>query len=97
MPCYTNKIIGTSLRLGLDIRNEYQTLSGEPYSDYVGAAGLDVRTDLGGLNLSTVPKVFIECANMRNSNDAARLTNAAFRQRIAVALAAGLSAFLHGQ
>ena len=33
---------------------------------------------------------------MRNSNDAARLTNAAFRQRIAVALAAGLSAFRRG-
>jgi N-acetylmuramoyl-L-alanine amidase len=96
VPGYTNKIIGPSRRLGLDIRNEYQTLTGEPYSDYVGAAGLDVRTDLGGLNLSTVPKVFIECANMRNSKDAARLTNAAFRLRIAVALAAGLSAFLRG-
>ena len=96
VPGYTNEIIGPSRRLGLDIRNEYQALTGEPYSDYVGAAGLDVRTDLGGLNLSTVPKVFIECANMRNSNDAARLTNAAFRQRIAVALAAGLSAFLRG-
>ena len=96
VPGYPNKIAGPSRRLGLGIRNEYRAITGEPYSDYLGAAGLGVRTDLGGLNLSTVPKVFIECANMRNSNDAARLTNAAFRQRIAVALSAGLSAFLHG-
>jgi N-acetylmuramoyl-L-alanine amidase len=96
VPGYTDRIVRPSRRLGLDIRNYYNAIVGEPYSDYVGAAGLDVRTDLGGLNLSTVPKVFIECANMRNSSDAARLTNAAFRQSIAVALAAGLSAFLRG-
>jgi N-acetylmuramoyl-L-alanine amidase len=96
VPGYTNKIVGPSRRLGLDIRNKYHAITGEPYSDYIGVAGLDVRTDLGGLNLSTVPKVFIECANMRNSRDAARLTNAAFRQHIAVALSAGLSAFLRG-
>ncbi len=97
VPGYTNKIIGPSRRLGLDIRNEYHAITGEPYSDYVGTAGLDVRTDLGGLNLSTVPKVFIECANMRNNSDAARLTSAAFRQRVAVAIAAGFAAFLHGR
>jgi N-acetylmuramoyl-L-alanine amidase len=55
-----------------------------------------VRTDLGGLNLSTVPKVFIECANMRNAADAARVTSPAFRQRAAVGIAAGITAFLRG-
>jgi N-acetylmuramoyl-L-alanine amidase len=97
VPGYTDKIVGPSRRLGLDIRNAYRAITGEPYSDYIGSAGLDVRTDLGGLNLSTVPKVFIECANMRNSGDAARLTSAAFRQRIAVALAAAFIAFLHSR
>lgn len=97
VPGYTDKIIAPSRRLGLDIRAAYHTNTGEPYSDYLGTDGLDVRTDLGGLNLSAVPKVFIECANMRNSADAARLTSAAFRQRVAAALAAGLVAFLHGQ
>jgi N-acetylmuramoyl-L-alanine amidase len=96
VPGYTNKIIGPSRGLGLDIRHAYHVITGEPYSDYVGTAGLDVRTDLGGLNLSKVPKVFIECANMRNSADAARLTTAAFRQRVAVALASGFVVFLHG-
>ena len=97
VPGYTDKIVGPSRRLGRDIRNAYHAITGEPYSDYIGSAGLDVRTDLGGLNLSKVPKVFIECANMRNSGDAARLTSAAFRQRVAVALAAGFVAFLHGR
>ena len=88
-------VIGPSGRLARDIRNAYRRITGEPYSDYVGARGLDVRTDLGGLNLSTVPKVFIECANMRNSADAARLASPRFRERIAVALAAGFTAFLN--
>ncbi len=94
IPGYTDKIIGPSHRLALDLRGAYQAGTGEPYSDYIGDQGLDVRTDLGGLNLSTVPKVFIECANMRNSTDAERLTSAAFRQQIAVGLAAGFTKYL---
>jgi N-acetylmuramoyl-L-alanine amidase len=88
-------VIGPSGRLAVDIRNAYHRITGEPYSDYVGARGLDVRTDLGGLNLSTVPKVFIECGNMRNAADAARVTSPRFRERVAVALAAGFTAFLN--
>jgi N-acetylmuramoyl-L-alanine amidase len=94
VPGHNGAIIGPSHRLALDIRNAYHRITHEPYSDYVGHQGLDVRTDLGGLNLSTVPKVFIECANMRNAADAARLTSPRFRQRIAIALAAGFVAFL---
>ena len=78
IPGHNAAIIRPSDRLGLAIRNAYHRITGEPYSDYVGTQGLDVRTDLGGLNLSTVPKVFIECANMRNAADAARLTRPAF-------------------
>jgi N-acetylmuramoyl-L-alanine amidase len=88
-------VIGPSGRLAVDIRNAYHRITREPYSDYVGTRGLDVRTDLGGLNLSTVPKVFIECGNMRNATDAARLTGPRFRERVAVALAAGFTAFLN--
>ncbi|HEX9359470.1 MAG TPA: N-acetylmuramoyl-L-alanine amidase, partial [Streptosporangiaceae bacterium] len=87
-------VIGPSGRLAADIRNAYHRITGEPYSDYVGTRGLDVRTDLGGLNLSTVPKVFIECGNMPNVGDAARLTSPRFRERVAVALEAGFTAFL---
>lgn len=71
--------------------------TGEPAAGYVGRGGYDERTDLGGLNLSTVPKVFLESGNMRAAADAARLTDAGFRQRLAVALADGLSSFLFGR
>jgi N-acetylmuramoyl-L-alanine amidase len=91
---HNDGIIGPSRRLALAIRGAYHRITHEPYANYVGNHGLDVRTDLGGLNLSTVPKVFIECANMRNAGDAAKLSSAAFRQRIAAALAAGFTAFL---
>src|SRR5215813_489536 len=91
---HNDAIIGPSHRLALAIRGAYNRITHEPYANYVGNHGLDVRTDLGGLNLSTVPKVFIECGNMRNAGDAAKLSSAAFRQRIAAALAAGFTAFL---
>ena len=52
--------------------------TGEPASDYAGIDGIDPRDDLGGLNLTTVPKVLIECANMQNPVDAA-LTESARR------------------
>jgi N-acetylmuramoyl-L-alanine amidase len=94
IPGHTDAIVAPSHRLALDIRDAYHRITHEPYANYVGHAALDVRTDLGGLNLSTVPKVFIECGNMRNAGDAAKLSTAAFRRRIAVALAAGLTAFL---
>jgi N-acetylmuramoyl-L-alanine amidase len=83
-----------SHQLAVDIRNAFRAGTGESVADYVGRDGLDVRTDLGGLNLSTVPKVLIETANMRNATDAARFESAVYRQREAEALARGLEAFL---
>jgi N-acetylmuramoyl-L-alanine amidase len=83
-----------SRSLALAVRQAFAAITGEPYSTYVGRDGLDVRTDLGGLNLSVVPKVLIETANMRNATDARRLESAVYRQREAVALARGLEAFL---
>lgn len=97
IPGHPSDIVAPSRRLAVAIRDAYQRITGEPYATYVGQHALDVRTDLGGLNLSTVPKVFIECGNMRNAQDAAKLSDPAFRQRIAVALADGLGAFLREQ
>ena len=67
----------------------------EPVSDYLGAQGLDARRDLAGLNLSTVPAIYLECGNMRNATDAALMSSAAGRQALARRLAAGILAFLH--
>jgi len=50
--------------------------------------------DLGGLNLSDVPAVFLESGNMRNAKDAALLRSAPFRTRAARAIVAGVSRFL---
>jgi N-acetylmuramoyl-L-alanine amidase len=58
---------------------------------YIAVDGLDHRNDLGGLNLSRIPKVFVELGNMRNAADAKLLENATQRQRQAQALAAALS------
>jgi N-acetylmuramoyl-L-alanine amidase len=65
-----------------------------PVSTYAGRDGLVARTDLGGLNLSTVPKVLVETGNMRNAVDARLLSSPRFRQREAAALAHGIETFL---
>ncbi|WP_308129739.1 N-acetylmuramoyl-L-alanine amidase [Kitasatospora aureofaciens] len=87
-------IVEPSHRLGLLLREQFQTATGEPYADYTAGDGLDTRSDLGGLNLSTVPKVFIECGNMRNSADAKRMTDPQWRQKAAQGIADALTAFL---
>ncbi len=63
-------------------------------STYDGVRGIAPRTDLGGLNLSRVPKVFVEVANMQNGPDEAPMERASFRERVAHALLAGLERFL---
>jgi N-acetylmuramoyl-L-alanine amidase len=94
----TRPITGPSRTLGLDLRSAFHAATGEPFATYINhGTGLDVRGDLGGLNLSTVPKVFIECGNMRNATDAKRMTSASWRQRAAQGVASGLTAFLSHQ
>jgi N-acetylmuramoyl-L-alanine amidase len=56
-----------------------------------------VRNNLGGLNLSTVPKVLIECANMQDPADAALTESAQWRQQAAQGIADGITAFLEAQ
>jgi N-acetylmuramoyl-L-alanine amidase len=89
-------VIGSSQSLAVDVRNAFTAGTGEPDSDYDGVNGLQPRDDLAGLNLTTVPKVLIECANMRNAADAALMTDPAWRQEAAGALARGLSQYLVG-
>ncbi len=68
-----------------------------PVSDYDGVGGLSQRSDLAGLNLTTVPKVLIECGNMRNASDAALLVTPAFQQQAAAAMAQAVTNFLTGR
>ena len=92
----TAAIARPSRRLAVDLRGAYEQGTGMPPADYVGHDGLDERSDLGGLNLSKVPKVFIETGNMNNATDAAKLTDAGFRERAAKAIAAGIARFVEG-
>ncbi|WP_406127201.1 N-acetylmuramoyl-L-alanine amidase [Streptomyces canus] len=94
----TRRIVAPSARLGERIAHDFGRATGTGPSNYIGdGTGLDTRTDLGGLNLSTVPKVFIECGNMRDSKDAALLTSGAWRQKAAQGISEGIVSFLHGQ
>jgi N-acetylmuramoyl-L-alanine amidase len=90
----TDDIAAEARRLALAVRAAFRAGTGEPYATYTGRNGLDVRSDLGGLNLSDVPKVFVETGNMRSPLDARRLESPAYRRREAEALARGLEAFL---
>ena len=88
-------IVGPSRSLGLDVRSAFHSVTGEPFANYISdGSGLDVRSDLGGLNLSTVPKVFIECGNMRNATDAKEMTNASWRQLAAQGVVNGITTYL---
>ncbi|MET7856438.1 N-acetylmuramoyl-L-alanine amidase [Streptomyces sp. NPDC005318] len=93
----TSKIVDPSRDLGTRIAGLFVRATGSAPSNYVGGhTGLDTRSDLGGLNLSTVPKVFIECGNMRDPKDAALLTSAGWRQKAAQGIADGISSYLNG-
>ena len=94
IPGVTDNIVARSHQLALAVRTAYLAGTTMPVSTYTASQGLDTRGDLGGLNLSAVPKVFIECGNMRNATDAAAVSSADFRQKAADALAAGLTAYL---
>lgn len=94
IPNLTDDIASSSYQLALAIRAAFHAGTDMPYATYIGQEGLDERNDLGGLNLSDVPKVFIETGNMRNAGDAAQFGSASFREREAQALAKGLAAFL---
>ncbi len=87
-------ILAPSARLAEALRMGFERDTGEPRADYVADAGLSFRADLGGLNLSRVPKVFLECANMRNPADATRVSDATWRQHAAQGVADGVTLFL---
>ncbi|WP_412078127.1 N-acetylmuramoyl-L-alanine amidase [Streptomyces xanthophaeus] len=93
----TAKIVEPSRRLGERIAGNFARTTGSAPANYLGGGtGLVVRDDLGGLNLSTQPKVFVECGNMRDAKDAALLTSPEWRQKAAQGIADGIVGFLGG-
>jgi N-acetylmuramoyl-L-alanine amidase len=89
-----DKVIHSSERFGADVRAAFLRVTGMPTSTYDGSGGITHRDDLAGLNLTTEPKVLIECGNMRNSGDAHLQRSRAWRQKAARALADAITRFL---
>jgi N-acetylmuramoyl-L-alanine amidase len=92
-----SKVIKPSLRFGSFVHQALVDDTPMRPANYYGHNGYIFRDDLAGLNLTTVPKVLIECGNMPNSADAALLTSASVQRRIAKALDAAIVRFLLGR
>jgi N-acetylmuramoyl-L-alanine amidase len=90
-----NDVISTSEQFASIMRDDFLG-TGMPVSSYDGIDGLEPRNNLAGLNLTTVPKVLIECGNMRNATDAAILVTASFQQAAAAAMGQAITTFLTG-
>ena len=89
-----DKVIAASKRFGRILLARYTKVTGIPISDYDGSGGFAPRDNLAGLNLTTVPKVLIECVNMRNAADAGRLVKPSFQRLAAQSMAEAITAFL---
>jgi N-acetylmuramoyl-L-alanine amidase len=87
-------VIKASARFGNDVRSALLQHTSMPESDYYGHDGVQLRDDLAGLNLTTVPKVLVECGNMPNPTDAALLTSPRFQRKLAAALQSAIVTFL---
>lgn len=93
---WTDDIAGPSRRLALAVRAQMLRRTDLPPANYIGTGGIDVRSDLGGLNWSDVPKVLLEMGNMRSSRDMDVLGSARGRRRVAYAVADALVVFHTG-
>jgi N-acetylmuramoyl-L-alanine amidase len=89
-----NKVIKSSILFGRYVHAAMLADTPMKVSDYYGVNGYKFRDDLAGLNLTTMPKVLIECGNMNNPSDARLLVQARVQRKIARALAAAITRFL---
>jgi N-acetylmuramoyl-L-alanine amidase len=88
-----DRIVPASLQFARALRTAFLR-TGMPVSTYDGTNGIQPRDDLGGTNLSTVPKVFLECGNMRNATDAALLVSPRWQREAGAAIAEAMVAYL---
>jgi N-acetylmuramoyl-L-alanine amidase len=86
-----NKVIKSSDRFGADVHRALLKHTSMPISNYYGRNGYIKRDDLAGTNLTTEPKILIECGNMRNSTDARLLRATWFQKRLARAFASAIA------
>lgn len=91
-----DKVIRSSIRFGSYVHSAF--IADTPFrpANYYGHNGYIFRDNLAGLNLTSVPKVLIECGNMPNPQDAALLSSSSVQREIARALEAAIIRFLDG-
>jgi N-acetylmuramoyl-L-alanine amidase len=90
-------VIAASKRFGRILLGRYRALTHMPDSTYDGVDGFEPRDDLAGLNLTRVPKVLIECGNMRNATDAALLVRSSYQRLTAKSFAEAITEYLIGR
>ncbi len=89
---WTTDIAASSLRLAEVVRDTLVEAD-LATSTYTGSDGIDVRGDLGTLNLADIPTVLVELGNMRDADDAAVMSSTSGRRAYASALAASVERF----
>ena len=90
---WTDDIFDASMRLASTVRGGLLSQRFAVANYIAGGDGLDVRSDLGTLNLSDVPTVMVELGNMRGT-DARVMTSPTGRARYSRGLVAGVRTFL---
>ncbi len=90
-------VIASSRRFGRILLRRYTSVTNIPISTYDGSGGFAPRDNLAGLNLTTVPKVLIECVNMRNATDASRLVKPSFQRLAAKSMAEAITGFVQSR
>ncbi|MDR7252108.1 N-acetylmuramoyl-L-alanine amidase [Nocardioides sp. BE266] len=91
---WTDDIAAPSMRLARAVRSGLQGADFVVANYIAGGDGLDVRSDLGTLNLSDVPTAMVELGNMRSAAEARVMTSPKGRARYARGLVAGVRDFL---
>jgi N-acetylmuramoyl-L-alanine amidase len=93
----TQAVVDASHRLGIDVRDAYAAATGLPTANYVGVDGINPRSDLANMNLTTLPRVLIEMgvlgAPEGAANDLGVLGTDVGRKSAARGIANGLAAF----
>jgi N-acetylmuramoyl-L-alanine amidase len=91
---WTDDIARPSARLAAAVKDGLLSRDFVVATYIAGGDGLDVRSDLGTLNLSDVPTVMVELGNMRSASEARVMTSPRGRARYARGLVAGVRTFL---
>lgn len=88
---WTGPIVTASARAGRDIHSATLASTGAKNR------GITPRSDMSGFNWATVPSVIVEMGVMTNAAEDRRLSTAAYQQKLANGMAAGVARFAAGK